>query len=393
MKNKTGRYFLLGYIAYSAIYLCRFNLSIIAPLLETEGRINAAQYGIISGGFLVVYSIGRLINGYIGDKLRAKSIIAVGLFGAGMCNVLLGFFPSFWSLLLFWLLNGYAQSMLWGPLLDTVTRQYDEKKSKYIASLLITSVATGSIAGIAFATFSSTVIGLDAAFILPGVIAILISGIVLLTFHPTQLRPHQISQNATIGRLIRNKELSSMILSAALHGVIKDNLNAWVPIYLAFKFHTDIKSISYYVFAIPFLGLIGRLLHPVIYHIFRKREIMVPIIAFAACAISAIPLVFGTMPIQIDAILLCALAASVSMVNTSILSVYPMRYAQQGCVSTVSGLLDFATYMGAGLSSAIFGFFIESSGYSVIFYTWIAVSVIAIIVLRLGEGKKYETVN
>ena len=388
MKTRTGRNFFLGYIAYSAVYLCRFNLSTIAPLLEAAGAINTAQYGIISGGFLVVYAIGRLINGYLGDKFRAETIIAVGLFGMGICNLLLGFFPTFWPLLLLWLLNGYAQSMLWGPVLDAVTRQYDEKKCKYIASLLITSVAGGSIAGIALATFSTTVFGISAAFVLPGGIAILISGVVLRMFRPIPLRPRHALQRVKIGELRKDKAFRSMAVTAALHGVIKDNLNTWVPIYLAFKFHTDVKSISYYVFAIPLLGLIGRLIHPALYHIFRRREIMVPVVALAACAFSAAPLVFGTMPIQIDAILLCTLAASVSIVNTSIVSIFPIRYAQRGNVSTVSGILDFATYMGAGLSSVVFGFFIENNGYGVIFCSWIAVSVIAIFVLRLGEGKK-----
>lgn len=393
MKNKTGRYFLLGYLGYSVTYLCRFNLSTVSPLLEAEGRISAAQYGLISGGFLIVYSLGRLINGYIGDKLDTRKILALGLLGVGVCNLLLGFSVSFLPFLLLWLMNGYAQSMLWGPLLDAVTRQYPQEKSKYAASLLVTSVAVGSVAGIGFAAYSSSRFGLNAAFFLPGLIAISISAIMAFAFHPVQLRPRQPRGNGNIRTLWKKKGFPAMVLTAAFHGIIKDNLNTWIPIYFAYKFQTDISSIAYYVFAIPLMGLIGRLLYPLLYHVFRKRELLVPMLGFGMCALSGIPLVAGTLSMRADAVLLCVLAASISIVNTSIISVYPMEFAQQGSVSTVSGFLDFATYMGAGLSALVFGLFVGSRGYSVIFYTWIVVSVISVFVLRIMEGKKYETVN
>ena len=388
--KKTKWCFLLGYVAYSTVYLCRFNLSTIAPALQAMGMITAAQYGIISGGFLVVYSVGRLVNGYIGDKFPAKTIIAVGLLGVGICNILLGFCSSFLPMLVLWLLNGYAQAMLWGPLLDAVTRQYDEKKSKYIASLLITSVAAGSIAGIAMAIFSSTRWGISAAFFLPGAVAITVAAAIFGVFRPVQIRPRKTVQGLRLGVLMRGRDFKVM----ALHGVIKDNINIWVPIYLSCKFLTDVKAVSYYVFAIPVMGLVGRLMHPVLLRLFPGRENTVPMIAFSACAVSAVPLLFGTMPILADAVFLCILAVAVSVINTSLLSVYPMRFADLGSVSTVSGVLDFATYLGAGLSSAVFGLFVESNGYTVIFLTWLVVSFFGIYILNHMKGKdRYEIIN
>ena len=45
------------------------------------------------------------------------------------------------------------------------------------------------------------------------------------------------------------------------------------------------------------------------------------------------------------------------------LSIYPLRYTNEGSYAGVSGILDFATYFGAGVSSAIYGVVIKHFEY------------------------------
>ena len=63
---------------------------------------------------------------------------------------------------------------------------------------------------------------------------------------------------------------------------------------------------------------------------------------------------------------------------------FPLRFAGKGFVSSVSGIADFATYLGAAIASAIYGLLIDNGNYFAMFASWAVVS-IASIFLLLGQ--------
>ena len=109
---------------------------------------------------------------------------------------------------------------------------------------------------------------------------------------------------------------------------------------------------------------------------------MVSVFAFALCVISAAVLCIGTVPPAVAAICLSLLYAGASIANTSILSIFPLQFAESDNVASVSGIMDFATYFGAGVSSFIYGNAINALGYTPMFLSWAIIPVISIIVLR-----------
>ena len=56
--------------------------------------------------------------------------------------------------------------------------------------------------------------------------------------------------------------------------------------------------------------------------------------------------------------------------NACFLSFFPLQFTREGAVASVSGILDFATYLGTGISSVVFGILIEGYGYEAMFATW-----------------------
>ena len=57
-------------------------------------------------------------------------MLAIGLFGAGVSNLLIGVIPVYIAILLFWSVNAYAQSMLWSSVLAAVSYLVPEKHRK-----------------------------------------------------------------------------------------------------------------------------------------------------------------------------------------------------------------------------------------------------------------------
>ena len=85
---------------------------------------------------------------------------------------------------------------------------------------------------------------------------------------------------------------------------------------------------------------------------------------------------------------LSAIYTAASMINTSMLSIYPLRFVQSGNVASVSGIMDFATYLGAGIASAAYGVVIKQFGYLPMFLSWLVISVISVTILRCRVMKR-----
>ena len=130
--------FLACYMAYVGIYVARLNLSMASPEFMTNDLLTQEQVGMIGSVFFVVYAIGRIINGYIGDKTSPWIMISTGLLLAGISNICIGFLPPFLGIMLLWGCNAYAQSMLWSSLLKIISEIYSYEKAKKMMSYMIT---------------------------------------------------------------------------------------------------------------------------------------------------------------------------------------------------------------------------------------------------------------
>ena len=82
-------------------------------------------------------------------------------------------------------------------------------------------------------------------------------------------------------------------------------------------FHVDLVTMSFYVFAIPFLNLVGRLLYPPLYRLLGGNEHRVSIFSLALASCCLIPLCSGRLPLVPAAVCLSITAASLSLANTS----------------------------------------------------------------------------
>ena len=394
MKKKTV-IFILCYIAYTAIYIARLNLSMASPVFIDMGIADAAQIGILGSVFSVVYACGRLINGGLGDKVKPWIMICTGLLVAGISNMVIGLMPNFIGMVILWSMNAYAQSMLWSSVLITVSMIYGGEKAKKMTSYMVTSVATGNIIGIIANTWLINKIGVSYAFVIPGVITILMSILVLLAIKDIEPGYEHKEKHASVFQLLKNKEILKMIVPVIFHGAIKDNISLWMTVYFVDTFMVDLGCSAGFVLFIPIIGFIGRMAYPSLYKICKNQEHIVSQIAFTACAVLSLPLCFNVPSAVIAVVCLSVIYALVSVINTSMLSIYPMRFAETGNVSSVSGLMDFATYGGAGIASAIYGVVIKYFGYIPMFASWVIISGISVLILyKFIKGEKnYEKVS
>lgn len=394
MTRKSHRViFMIVYFAYTSIYVARVNLSMAGTELIAGSILNTVQLGLLGSVFSTVYSIGRFINGGLSDKRPPWLMLTLGLTLAGISNILISFFPPFIGIFLLWTSNAYAQSMLWSSVLCVVSGMYDEKEAKKKTSVMVTSVATGNILGILLNTYLITRFGVAYAFVVPGVLTIVLGAFVFLA--TGKIKPvgasvdrESATEHMSMWQLIRNKELRIMILPAMFHGVMKENISLWMSVYIVDTYCVDLSTSSYYILLIPVIGLIGRVLYPVLYRICGENEHRVTIAGFLVCALCSLPLMTKGAPMIGAVLALSAIYTAASMINTSMLSIYPLRFVQSGNVASVSGIMDFATYLGAGIASAAYGVVIKQFGYLPMFLSWLVISVISVTILRCRVMKR-----
>lgn len=386
MKTKVtvskGVIFWLLYFSYVAIYMARQNLSMASPALQDAGLLTAAQLGFIGSVFSVIYSCGRLFNGILGDRLAPKILIVAGLMFSGLANLLIGFLPPYLILLMLWCINAFAQSMLWSSLVRTTSELYDKSRAGKKVSILVSSVSVGNIAGIVVTSWLVSSFGVRSAFIVPGALTAL-AALCVLYIVPAAPKTEGPRQPFPFKALFTDRKVLGILLPAMFHGAMKDNIPLFMPIFFKDLFAMDIASMAGYVLLIPVVGLIGRLAYPICYKLAKQRENMISTICFVLCALLSGALCLPGVSPLLAAIFLSLIYAMVSMINTSFLSMLPLHFAQKGLVSSVSGITDFATYLGAGIASAIYGVFIDGgiAGYTYMFLSWAVLGILSVLIL------------
>jgi sugar phosphate permease len=76
-RGTTGRVFLLICAMYFIEYIDRVNLSIAAPLLKSEMHLSNTQLGLALSAFGYCYAIFQVINGYLGDRIGPRRMLAI----------------------------------------------------------------------------------------------------------------------------------------------------------------------------------------------------------------------------------------------------------------------------------------------------------------------------
>ena len=383
VKKKNILIFIILYISYTAIYVARLNLTVASPLLISSCIANKTQIGIIGGVFSIIYAIGRMINGYAADKIPPYIMISGGLAFAAAGNFIFGLFPPYAALVILWGINAFGQSMLWSSILRIVSEIYSEESAKQKTSYMVTSVAAGNVLGIVISTGILSVFSLSFAFFIPGLITFVLAFAVTVSTKDIECGVAEKNEHISLTELFRKKDILTEVFPAFFHGVIKDNISLWMTVYFVDRFNINLSKSSMFILFIPIVGLVGRLAYPLVFKLMKYKEHKVSAAAFVLCILCTIPVAMNTSSPIAAVVCLSLIYALISIVNTSILSIFPVNFSKTGNVASVSGIMDFATYCGAGIGSFVYGVVISRYGYAPMFVSWIIICAISIIFTRV----------
>lgn len=376
-------FFIILYVAYASIYISRLNLSIAAPVLTANGIMDEAQIGLLGSIFSVVFAFGRLLNGTLNDKFTPWIMLCTGLVAVGTSNIISGVFMSFAVMAVLWGINAYAQSMLWGSVLRAVGSVYSPDKANKRAAIMVSSVAVGNLLGILVNTWIIGATGkIELAFIIPGGLNLLMCPFTFMVLKKIPFEAAKGKRSIVPIELLKDRGIRRMLIPAFCHGVMKDNISLWMASYFVTVFSIDLEKSSWFLLFIPSIGLLGRMCYGFLYQLCGNDENKVSFFGFIACGAAAAVLCMPFKTPVLSMVCLGIIYAAVSIINTSVLSIYPLSFAKSGNVATVSGFMDFGVYFAAGIGSAIYGTVIANFGYFAMFLSWVALSLLSLFFFR-----------
>lgn len=145
-EDKTSRLlFLLCWFAYFSAYLGRLNYSVaLAGMVESQ-MFSKPDAGLIGTTYFLMYGIGQIVNGFLGDRLSPFKLIFCGLLFSALSNLFMGLCSSFVLMAGIWGVNGLAQSMLWSPILAIFANMLQNQHRQKACIHISTTVPVGTL--------------------------------------------------------------------------------------------------------------------------------------------------------------------------------------------------------------------------------------------------------
>ena len=394
--------FFFCWTAYFCSYLGRLNFSSATLDMMNAGLVTTAAAGLINTAYFTAYGIGSFINGLAGDRFSPKAMIAAGLGLSGAANALMPMVAHTDFLALVWAVNGWAQAMVWAPMLRMFALLLTDRDKISFSVNIVSSQVGGTLASLLLAAATSWLIGWEGVFTVPAFILLAASAGWLLFFD--NLTGAQTSDfwkaASTSGTSGIRKIVPQMLLlsgcgiallawPAFVHGTLKDGLSAWTPTILGESVGLSASFALLVTALLPVINFFGAYLAKAVLGLVKKNVFVATAMLLTAAALSLVVLSLWGMQSLFAAALLIAFAAALTMgVNTLLVAVYPLRFEGRGTVSSVSGILNAMGYLGAAASTAASGASALIWGWEPTFLIWAGLTAAAAVVCMLGRKRQ-----
>ena len=441
--------FLLCWAAYFTSYIGRLNYSSAMTAMIQEEILTKSQAGFISMVYFFAYGIGQLCNGLLGDRMHPGKMIFTGLSAAALMNLLMGFTGQFLLMSVIWGINGYAQAMIWPPIIRIFAEMLEkERKMKYCVDI-VSSQVVGTLASYLIAAGVMWLFGWKAVFAAAAVCLAAMAAAWTVGFGKIERGGGQeigrdedrsertaepgggdgvrtaepggddgertaepggddgvrtagpggdgnvrtagpgVGSGESFSSVLLHCGLLAVLFPVVIHGMLKDGVTTWVPTYITETFLTSPSFSILVTTVLPVLNLTGAYAARFVYEKCKGHEIRAAAVFFSAATAALCGLWVGKgISIVLTVFLFAVTTAAMMAVNTLFVNMLPLRFEKMGRVSTVSGFLNSAAYLGTAVSTFTIGVMVEKLGWNVTIGSWVmltAGALAACVVFRKRE--------
>ncbi len=385
MKQNAKKAVFLGSlcsVSYLAVYIARNILGAVTPQM-TEGGYSEEFIGTVSSVYFVCYAVGQLINGAIGDRIRAKWMIFMGLLGAGATNIVFSLVATTPTLaVVSYGATGFFLSMIYGPMTKVVSENVEP------------IYATRCSLGYTFASFfGSPLAGILATFLawqrVFTVSSILLFAMAVLSFcfftaferrgvvKYGQYKPRE--KGAKNIKVLFERDIVKFTFISILTGVVRTSVVFWLPTYinqyLGFAADTSATIFTAATLVISLTAFIAVFVYERLGQDMNKT-----VLIMFSCAVVFFALTYFVRLPALNIVFIVLAIMSSNGAASMLWSRYCPSLRDTGMVSTATGFLDFVSYMAAATANLVFANAVGSIGWGNLILVWLGLMIIGVVV-------------
>lgn len=373
-------------LVYFASYVTRLDYAAVLVEIVRDLQLSNTTAGIAVTGSFITYGLGMILFGFTGDRIKPRTLIAVGLLGTSLINLSMGLLPDIRLMIGIWCFNGFFQAMLWPPLSRTLAENLSPEK---VPGAVATVCTVAQIATLGVYLLSPVVIragGWRTVFLLAagiGICALLlwVPGTAGVRQGHSPPGPQSAPEAAApIGSLVRAAGLIPIMLCIILLGMLRDGLQTWMPTYICEVFGLSTETSILISGLLPVLSVASISLSMLLFRRVRN-EVLSGAILFgiaAVCAVTMFLIFPGSAVLGVT--LFALLAGSMHGANQMIVCSLPLHFEHYGRVATFAGLLNSFVYIGAAISTYGFASFAERFGWRSTMLFWLVIALLGTLI-------------
>ena len=369
-------------VSYFAVYIARNILSAVTPQMVELGYTEA-YIGEISSLYFMFYAVGQLINGVIGDKIKAKWMIGMGLLGAGVTNLIfVNIVTSPQMATVVYGLVGFFLSMIYGPM----TKVVSENTEPIYATRCSLGYTFASFFGSPTAGVLAALLAWESVFQVGSIMLFLMAAVVVIFFTLFERRGivaygkyKAKAKGAQNIKVLFQHHIVKFSLISILTGVVRTSVVFWLPTYIAQYLGFSDKTAAL-LFTVATLVISLTTFVAVFTYEHLGYNMNKTILLMFSCAFVFFLCTFLIkLPVLNIGFIVLAIMGS-NGAATMLWSRYCPSLRDTGMVSSATGFLDFLSYMAAAAANLIFANAATAIGWGNLILVWSGLMVVGIIV-------------
>ena len=382
-------------VSYLAVYIARNVLGAVTPQMIASGGYTKEFIGSVSSVYFVFYAVGQLINGAIGDKIKARNMISFGLILAGICNFTFPILKNELSIQFIYGMTGFFLSMIYGPMTKVVA----ENTEPHHATRCSLGYTFASFFGSPMAGMLASVMAWTTVFRVSSIVLWVMGAVCFVTFlllekrgivkYGQYDRKKGDKREGAIKELFK-RDIVVFTLISLLTGVIRTTVIFWLPTYLA-EYLKFPESEATSIFSICTLLICGSAFVSIFTYERLKRNMELTLLMMFTISTASF---LGAYLVDFKTVNIVFMVMAIFFNNcaaTMLWSVYCPSLKDTGIVSGATGFLDFMSYMAAAASSTIFANSVSAIGWGNLILVWAGLMLVGVAtVLTFGPKRIFR---
>lgn len=409
--QRTGVFWAVT-IGYGLFYVTRLSMNVLKKSIVDDGFLSESQLGMIGSALFFSYAIGKLVNGFLADRLNIRYFMSFSLLICAVANIFLGLQTTFWLFLGLWAINGWFQSAGAPSSIIALKRWYDEKGLGTVYGFWSASHNIGEAITFTFTAFVVGALGWQWGFFSAGFLGLLGAVMIFFLLVP---RPNGgaipvaeslvVKQNVGVKQLevLKNPMIWMLAVSSAFMYISRYAVNSWGIFYFEIEKGYTIVEASSLISISSVSGIVGTIFSGLLSDKFFKSNRTIPAVLMSALNLFAL-ILFLLVPegyYYIDIISMVLFGVSIGVLICFLGGLMAVDIAPAEAVGAAAGVIGIASYFAAGIQDIVSGFLIEGKktmvdgvqmyDFEAIRYFWIIAAALSLTFLLFIMSRRKKT--